>query len=246
VERVHVLGVPIDPLTRAQAVEAVKSLLADDVQHQVVTVNSEMLVAAAYDGDFRTTLLQSSLNVPDSAGVVAMARWTGQHLPERVAGVDLITDLCAHLDHATPVFMLGAQEGIAERAFHELRRLNENVRIVGTYAGSPKAADAAKIVALINEAKPQLLLVAYGAPAQELWIASHLKELSSVRVAIGVGGTFDFLAGAISRAPRWMRGFWLEWSWRLLLEPRRLPRIVRAVVVFPWLVWKYGRNAPAA
>ena len=114
--------------------------------------------------------------------------------------------------------------------------MNTSLRIAGTFSGSPRDEDAEEIIGKIREAKPHLLLAAFGAPEQDLWISEHLKKLPSVRVAMGVGGTFDFLAGKRRRAPKWMRSIGLEWFYRLLREPKRIKRIFNAVVVFPMLV----------
>jgi N-acetylglucosaminyldiphosphoundecaprenol N-acetyl-beta-D-mannosaminyltransferase len=242
--RVQLLGVFLDPLTPAEAVARIRSFLEEDRQRQVVTPNSEMLVAGARDASFRAVLNGAALSLPDSAGLLPLARWTGQHLPARVTGVDTVQSLCADLDEAHTVFLLGAAPGVAEKAADALRRRNPRLRIAGTFAGSPKDADASAIIQRINAASPHLLFVAYGAPAQERWIHTHLAAMPSVRVAMGVGGTLDFLAGARTRAPSWMQSLSLEWLWRLLQEPSRLGRILNAVAVFPLLVLRYGKEAP--
>ncbi|MDD4287093.1 MAG: WecB/TagA/CpsF family glycosyltransferase [Candidatus Peribacteraceae bacterium] len=213
-------------------------------QRHVMTPNNEMLVEAAHREDFRQLLNSTDLNIPDSTGLIWMARLTGQRLPERVTGVDTVTALCGSLTEETPIFLLGAKPGIAETAAQNLMSRNPRLRVVGCFTGSPREEDAPAIVQMIRAAAPHLLLVAFGAPAQDLWIARHLKEFPSVRVAIGIGGTFDFLAGVRKRAPVWMQKTGLEWLWRLIREPRRIGRIWRAVVVFPLLVLRYGRNAP--
>jgi len=242
---VTLLGVSIDAVTSRQAVELLMKMLESGYlkrffhtggQHHVMTPNSEMLVEAKRNKQFRKILQSTSLNIPDSVGLLHMARLTGQRLPERVAGVDTVRTLCRKLSRHHPVFLLGAGEGIAVKAAKELKKMNAHLQIVGTHAGSPRDEDVKEIIAKIQEAKPHLLLVAFGAPAQDLWINEHLKELPSVRVAMGVGGTFDFLAGKQKRAPLWMRTVGLEWLVRLVWEPKRVGRIFKAVVVFPILV----------
>lgn len=240
--RVSLLGIPIDPLTMQQAIVRLHEFLSGGVQHHVMTVNSEMLVESTRNPVFADVMKRTSLNLPDSQGVVWAAKWTGQTRAERVTGVDCVTTLLAGLSSDHPVFLLGAGEGIASRAAEVLRRNNPKLRIVGTYAGSPRAQDASDIIRRITATEPRLLLVAYGAPAQDLWIALHLKELPSVRVAIGVGGTFDFIAGKRTRAPTLLRSLGLEWLWRVIVEPRRIGRIANAVVVFPFLVLRYGKQ----
>lgn len=233
--RITLLGVPIDAVTMSEAVSRIRELL-NGGKHHVATPNSEMLVRAQSDAAFRSLLHSTDLNVPDSAGLLWAAKRTGQHLPERVAGVDLVTQLCGELSSDHPVYFLGAADGVAEQAARALLKKNPSLTVAGTYAGSPQREDAASIIQRINDSGAHLLLVAYGAPQQDMWINQHLLNLTSVRVAIGVGGTFDFLAGTIKRAPLWMRRAQLEWLWRLLLQPKRIGRILTATVVFPLLV----------
>lgn len=244
-ERAVLLSVPVDAVTADGAVERILALLASPVRSHVATPNNEMLVQAFHDDAFRAVLQRTALNLPDSTGVLLAARWTGQSLPGRVTGADTVSRLCARLGEGHGVFLLGAAPGIAERAAAALRARFPSLKIAGTFAGSPREADAPDIVGRINRSGADLLLVAYGSPAQDLWIARHLPALASVRVAMGVGGTFDFLAGAKKRAPARMRAAGLEWLWRLLLEPSRLPRISRALLTFPWLVLRHGRGHPA-
>lgn len=240
--RIVVLGVPLDPVTRTEALALIHEFLKEERQKHVMTPNAEMLVEACHNSSFRKILNATALNIPDSAGLLTMARWTGQALPERVTGVDTVAALCAELTEETPVFLLGAAPGVAERAAEKLMQHNPRLRIVGCAAGSPSDRDAPAILHAIRAAAPHLLLVAYGAPAQDLWIAKYLKELPSVRVAMGVGGTFDFLAGTRVRAPGWMQHAGLEWLYRLIREPKRIGRIWRAVVVFPVLVLVHGKG----
>jgi len=243
--RITLLGIPIDAVTRMEAIARIRGFLQEDRQRHIITPNNEMLVEASRNASFRELLNQADLNIPDSTGLIWMARLTGQTLPQRVTGVDTVTALCEELTEETPVFLLGAKPGIAETAAQKLMDDNPHLRVVGCFAGSPREEDVPTILAMIRAAAPHLLLVAFGAPAQDLWIAKHLKELPSVRVAIGIGGTFDFLAGRVRRAPEWMRRSGLEWLWRLLREPKRIGRIWRAVVIFPLLVLRYGKNAPS-
>ncbi len=194
-----------------------------------------MLVAATRDQRFHEVLKNADLHLPDSSGLLWMARLRGQKLPERVPGVDTVQSLCKSLSSDHPIFLLGAAPGIADRAAKELQKHNPQLHIAGAWSGSPKKQEAAAIIDRINTSGAQLLFVAFGAPAQDLWIADHFQGLSTVRVAMGVGGTFDFLAGTIKRAPQWMRALHLEWLWRLILQPKRIGRIFTAVIIFPFL-----------
>lgn len=238
--RIPLLGVPLDALTLEESLLRIRMLLEEPAPHHVTTPNSEMLVEATRNPAFHALLNTTALNLPDSTGLLWMARWTGQKLPERVTGVDTVIALCRGLPTEHPVFLLGAAPGVAERAAEKLIEMNPRLTVAGCFAGSPREEDAPEIVARINAARPHLLLVAYGAPAQDFWIAQHLKDLPSVRVAMGIGGTFDFLAGTRKRAPLLMQRLGLEWLWRLVQEPRRIKRILNAVFVFPILVLHHG------
>lgn len=241
--RIFLLGIPIDPVTRKEAVARIGEYLREEKQRHVMTPNSEMLVEASRNPAFGTLLNATALNLPDSAGLLWMAKLTGQSLPERVPGVDTVSALCGTLTEEHPVFFLGAAPGVAERAAATLKAKNPHLNIVGCFSGSPREEEAQAIVERIRAVSPHLLLVAYGAPAQDQWIERHLKDLPSVRVAMGVGGTFDFLAGTRKRAPSSLQKLGLEWLWRLFREPRRIRRIWNAVIVFPLLVLRYGRRS---
>lgn len=241
-DRVVLLGVPVDPVTPAEAVERLRAMLAGGERRHVMTPNNEMLVEASRNEPFRALLNRTALNLPDSTGLLWAAKWTEQSLPARVTGVDTVAALCAALDASTPVFLLGAEEGVAEKAADALRAANPDLRVAGTFAGSPKDEDAKRIVDLVNASGAKLLLVAYGSPAQDLWIDAHLADMPAVRVAMGVGGTFDFLAGTKKRAPTWMRSAGLEWLYRFIQEPSRVRRMWNAVIVFPLLVLTRGAS----
>jgi N-acetylglucosaminyldiphosphoundecaprenol N-acetyl-beta-D-mannosaminyltransferase len=237
--RISILGCPIDSVTHLEALDMVKGFLRQGGQHHVMTPNPEMLVEAQRNPAFLQILLRSALNIPDGTGVLwAAAR---QHTPlrERVTGVDFLRDLCLSSD-LPPVFFLGAAPGIAKRAADILRVSNPSLAIAGTYAGSPAPYEEQAIIERINASGAAILFVAYGAPAQDIWIDRNLVHMPKIRVAMGVGGSFDFIAGTKRRAPVRMRSLGLEWVWRLLLEPQRIGRIFTAVVVFPWMVRRAG------
>lgn len=242
--RISLLGVPIDSVSMKEAVARLNELLNGSAQSHVATPNNEMLVEAHRNSAFRTVLQSTALNLPDSTGLMLAAKIAGQSLQERVPGVDCVQKLCRELGPEHSIFLLGAGDGVGVRVGEILKQKNPCLNIVGTYSGSPRDEDAVEIVRRINEAKPHLLLVAFGSPQQDLWIAEHLKEILSVKVAMGVGGTLDFIAGVQKRASRSMRIMGLEWLWRFIREPRRWRRMWNAVVVFPSLVLRYGKGRP--
>lgn len=243
-ERIFLLGIPIDAVTFAEGMQRILDMVRGENHCHVMTPNSEMLVEAAHNPDFGNVLRCTALNLPDSIGLVWMARLTGQKIPKRVAGVDMIEQLCGDLCQDIRVFLLGGGVGVGGRAAEFLQTRNASLNIVGVHVGSPCDEDVEDVIRRVNAARPHLLLVAFGAPKQDLWIEKHLHRMPDVRVAMGVGGTFDYFAGVQKRAPIFLQCVGLEWLWRLIHEPKRFMRIWNAVVVFPWLVVRYGRGGP--
>jgi N-acetylglucosaminyldiphosphoundecaprenol N-acetyl-beta-D-mannosaminyltransferase len=235
VESVRILGVRVDDVTMDEALARLQRMVAHGGSHQVVTVNPEFIMRAQDDATFRRVLAEADLAIPDGQGLLWAARYLGRPLRQRVAGSDLapaLADLAGQRGYR--LFLLGAAPGVAERAAAVLERRHPGVQIVGTYAGSPAPAEEEAIVARIRATRPDFLLVAYGAPAQDLWIHRNQPRLQ-VPVAIGVGGTLDFIAGVRKRAPVWMQRLGLEWLFRLIQEPRRWRRML-ALPRFAWRV----------
>ncbi|MBN1876057.1 MAG: WecB/TagA/CpsF family glycosyltransferase [Anaerolineae bacterium] len=237
------MEVPIHDVTMEEAISYTRQWIAEKSGfYQVATVNPEFLMAARKHGAFRATLQKAALCVPDGIGVLAAARLRGTHLRERVAGSDLVPRLAAEAARCGwRVFFLGAAPGIAERAADILATRYPGLQIAGCYAGSPALVEEDAIVARVRATQTDLLLVAYGAPKQDLWLARNLHRTGAT-VGIGVGGSFDFIAGLTRRAPRWIQRVGLEWLYRLLQEPRRWRRQL-ALPHFAVLIL-LGRDAP--
>jgi len=223
---VEILGVRVDDVTMAETVAYVGQCLGEPAApcRQIATVNPEFVMTARRQPDFASVLAASDLNLPDGANGVRAARLLGRPLRERVAGSDLIWRLAERgAECGWRVFMLGAGEGVAAQAAAKLCARYPALRIVGVWSGSPAASEQDSLVARVNASEAQLLWVAYGAPAQDLWIARNRARLK-VQVAMGVGGSFDFVAGRLPRAPAWMQQAGLEWLFRLGLQPWRIRR----------------------
>jgi N-acetylglucosaminyldiphosphoundecaprenol N-acetyl-beta-D-mannosaminyltransferase len=239
--RIHILGVAIDDLTEDDAIDRIAGFIAAGGPHQIATVNPEFVMEARRNPVFRAALAAADLATPDGFGLLLVARWRGVPLRGRVTGVELAGRLAAEsARRGWRLFLLGAAPGVAERAAAALQGHYAGLVIAGCYAGSPRVEDEAHIHALIAAARPEVLLVAYGHPVQELWIARNQPELR-VPVAIGVGGVLDYLAGEVPRAPRWMRRLGLEWLYRLGRQPRRWRRILTAVPLFLWAALRERR-----
>lgn len=252
--RIEVLDMPVDCVTKEKAIQRITGFLRSAGQFHIATPNPEMMVEAQRNPAFKAVLQSTSLNLPDGIGLVWAMRQKGFRNPgekvpdafSRVTGTDTLLTLCSSTSRISPpekIFLLGAAEGIAERAAEVLIQRNPGLKIVGTFAGSTREEEERAIIEHVNAAQPTLLFVAYGAPHQDLWIARNLSKMPSVKVAMGVGGAFDFIAGKQKRAPRMLQNLGLEWFWRLLREPRRIKRIWNAVVVFPWMVLARAEKA---
>ncbi|HEY3249282.1 MAG TPA: WecB/TagA/CpsF family glycosyltransferase [bacterium] len=227
------LGVRIHLVTLGQAVDRVLELIHSGGVHQVVTLNGAMLARASGDPGLRETVNSASLATADGAGVLLAGRILGVRFPERVPGVDLVAHLFARgADRPLRVFLLGARPGVAAAAGAALAKQHRSIAVVGADHGYFAAGAEAAVADRIRRASPDVLLVAMGFPKQEEWIAAHRDSLG-VPVAIGVGGTFDVLAGLSRRAPRWMQRAGLEWVYRLVQEPHRW----RTAATIPLVVW---------
>lgn len=246
-DSIKILGVKISSLTKEFALDRVGSLLRQEKQFFIVTPNPEFLVRAQSDVEFRDILNRADLALPDGVGLRCAAKILSSSdvLSQTIAGSDFLVDLCRlAAGNGLAVFFLGGRDGVGAKSAQILKRKFPSLKVIGTYEGqsSPDRDEETRsgIRSFLRGVSNRidLLFVAYGAPAQEKWIARNLAKLP-VKGAIGVGGAFDFIAGKRKRAPQLWRRLGFEWLWRLLLEPARLPRVFNAVIRFPFLVFLY-------
>ena len=214
-----------DEVSGGQTHSSLLTSRSSQFARQVCTVNPEFIMEARRHPAFGRALAAADLCTPDGVGVLWAARLAGVRLDERVTGSDGIYRLCERAAaQGWRVFFLGAATGVAARAAAQLTRLYPNLRVAGTYTGSPAQADWPQIRQQLAAAQTDLLFVAYGHPRQDIWIHQHRAELP-VSVALGVGGAFDFVAGVTRRAPLWMQRLGLEWLFRLIRQPWRWRRM---------------------
>ncbi|HEY8807589.1 MAG TPA: WecB/TagA/CpsF family glycosyltransferase [Candidatus Limnocylindria bacterium] len=232
--RVDILGVGFDRVALVDAVAQIEERLDRGERTFIITANPEFVMLCRDDREVAAIAADADLVVPDGTGAVVAARLLGDPLPGRAPGRLLVDRLAAlATERRLSLFLLGAAPGIAERAATTLRHRHPELRIAGTYAGS---ADAdADVVGQVAAAAPDIVLVAFGMPKQERWIARNLGQLPSVRVAVGVGGSLDYLAGAAKAPPALVHAVGLEWLWRLLRDPKRWRR-QRVLPLFVLLV----------
>jgi N-acetylglucosaminyldiphosphoundecaprenol N-acetyl-beta-D-mannosaminyltransferase len=235
-------------VTYAEALQCIESYVAEGGPHQICTANPEFVMAAQADAEFARVLRQADLVLPDGIGLVWASRWIAGRanrqasagpLRERVAGSTLAWRLAERAaDRGWRVFFLGAAKGVAARAADLLREQYPALAVAGTYAGTPRPEDEEAIIERVRAAGPDLLLVAYGAPQQDKWIARNAARLN-VPVMMGVGGSLDFIAGVAVRAPGWLQALGLEWLHRLIRQPWRWRRMM-ALPRFAWRVMREG------
>lgn len=240
-----ILGIKIDNVDFKEAIEKIAYFIKSGKPHQVVTVNSEFIMAAQKDKKFARILNSAALSTPDGVGPIWASGFLygrKNKLKERVAGVDLTWELAKlAAKNGCSIYFLGAGSGVAKKAAQRLQLIHRNLKIAGISEGEPKFVEQ-EVVKNIAKSKADILLVSYGALKQEKFIYKNLDNLG-VKVAIGVGGTFDFIAGKQIRAPKWMQKAGLEWLYRLIHEPKRIGRIFTAVIRFPIAVfWSKSRN----
>ncbi|MCC6176028.1 MAG: WecB/TagA/CpsF family glycosyltransferase [Chloroflexi bacterium] len=220
-----VLGVRVDDVTYDETIALVDRFIAEGTPHIVTTPNPEFVMVARAEPNFRALLGRTALNIPDGVGLLLAARLFGERFREHVRGTDLVELLAAHGGRrGQRWYLLGAADGVAAEAACRLRARHPGLQIVGAAPGSPSPTDDVATRATITAAGPvDLILVAYGAPAQERWLERNLGPLG-IPVGIGVGGVFNFLSGRVPRAPRWVQQLELEWCHRLLVQPWRWRR----------------------
>jgi N-acetylglucosaminyldiphosphoundecaprenol N-acetyl-beta-D-mannosaminyltransferase len=254
-----ILKVRIDKCSLEKAVEL---SCKTKQQIHICTVNPEIILEAQKNTKFLKILNRSALNTADGIGVlwaskfiktsqgkskpVTIAKWMFSllsiliwpsyiktEISNRVTGVELTKEICKTTKKR--IFLLGGSEKVVSKTKTSL-----NANIVGTSSNSGDKNMDKENIKLINDSKAEILFVAFGAPKQELWINRNLRNLKTVHTAIGVGGTFDFISGEITRAPEWMQRTGTEWIYRLLKQPKRIKRIFNATIKFPLTVLGYS------
>ncbi len=234
--KAEILGCKIDIVDNVQALQIIEEIIDAKTPAQVITLNAEIAYQTRHDKDLKEIINSARLVTPDGIGIVWGGRQLGYDFPERVTGIDLLSGICTMaLRKQWPIFLLGAAPGVAEGAAYELIRRFPGLDVCGTQHGYFKPEEEAQVVGKIKQARPDILFVALGAPRQEYWI-NRYKEEMNVPLCMGVGGSFDVIAGIKKRAPAIFIKLNLEWFYRLVGEPSRwkrqlaLPRYVLAIL----------------
>lgn len=243
----NILGVRIDEFDKKAALAQVRHFFVDKQQHMIVTPNPEMLVQAHTDIYFRSILNGADLSLCDGKGI----EFAGKGRLHRITGVDFVRDIATLASkEKRSVFLLGSgSEEVVSLARSAFMAESEDLTIAGIHPGidftveedgrlryNEEAHD--EMMQQIIMSAPDIVFVAFGHGKQEKWMYEMLPHLPSVSVVMGVGGAFDVISGKIRRAPWFVQRLGLEWVWRLALEPSRFVRILKATVVFPYLIVK--------
>lgn len=244
-ESLELLGVRVDCVDQYEALARIGYLMDTPGLSQVVTLNPEYVMQAREKPELLRIINSSDLSVPDGIGIVWAARLLGKRLHRRVTGTGLLPEICRlSARKGRSLFLLGGRPGVADIAARELKNRFPDLVVAGTSNNDPDPDADIDTVREINQSGAQVLAVAFGCPKQDYWIDRNRELLTTVRVAIGVGGALDFISGEIPRAPRWLRRAGLEWLFRLYQEPSRLWRML-ALPRFGWRVLKERRENTA-
>jgi N-acetylglucosaminyldiphosphoundecaprenol N-acetyl-beta-D-mannosaminyltransferase len=224
--KINICNVIVDNISMQETLGAIEDLITRGDPCYISSTNVDMVVRCNRDPQFARHYAEGILSLADGVPLMWAAKFLGTPLKEKVSGSDLVPKVCELANRrGYKVFFLGGRPGAAETAKNKLQEILKDLKVVGVYAppfGFEKdEAELKKISWMVKEAKPDILFVGLGAPKQERWIKQYHREVG-VPVSMGVGVTFEFIAGIVRRAPKWMQSAGLEWLWRLVMEPRRL------------------------
>ncbi len=258
IESLHIGKTSCQYLTKTSFQEMIGQLLLKDAFHHIVTLNPEMVMEAEVNPFFEKAVAAAFIRIPDGAGLV-WSRWYIRSefwslwpsllafpfvMVERIPGVEaihIIAEKCAK--NGQSVYLLGGTEQQVVKTVDHLRQNFPKLVIHASRSHLYDVTGPASLLQDINDKKPAAIFVAYGAPRQSIWIENHKAKLPTVKIAMGVGGAFAMLADERPRAPKLFRQLNAEWLWRLILEPKRLPRIWRATIQFPLLVHRQKQKS---
>lgn len=226
--RLSFMNTEIDNLTMDEAIKRIDELIQERKNAFVVTPNVDHIIQLERGGELVEAYKQADLVLTDGKPLIWISKWYGTPIKEKISGSDLFPKLCElAAKKQYSMFFLGAAEGVAAKAAENLKKKYQTLRIVGTYS-PPKGFEndndeIGKIIKMIKEAQPHILIVALGCPKQELFIL-HNREKLNVPLSLGLGASLDFEAGNVKRAPKWMANHGLEWVYRIFQDPKRLAK----------------------
>lgn len=225
-DKVNILGVNVDMVNIEQAADRIMEFFEEDKLHKVYTPNSEIIMQAYKNEDFKNMLNNAELLTADGIGVVYASKILGKPIKERAAGYDIACQVLSRIkDTEHSVYLFGGKPGVADKAKEKLETLYPGIKVAGMHDGYFKPEQENEIIEDINRSGADLLFVCLGAPKQEEWITRNADKLN-VRVAMGIGGSLDVFAGTVLRAPEFYCKHGLEWFYRLIKQPSRAGRML--------------------
>ncbi len=225
-DSVTILGLRVDRVSVDEALAAIDRFIAEKTPHTIVTADASMAVIARHDPELHAIVDGADLVTPDGAGIIIASRLLGVPVRYKVSGVDLVAHLCAlSPGKGYKIFFLGAAPGVAAEAAVKAQARWPGTHIVGVCDGYFSPEQEPSVLAQIKEANPDIVMVAFGIPKQEKWIARHKAALGAP-VFMGIGGSFDVLSGRVKRAPVFMQRFGFEWLYRLIQNPKKISKVM--------------------
>lgn len=239
--RRRILEQPVDILTKEETLYLIKASLINPKQFKIITLNSEMIVNALSDFEFQASINNADLLVPDSIGIVWALKLLnpGQYTGlKRLPGIELaesILQVANELNKTIAIF--GGTREILEKATLVFNKKYPDVKIIKTVDGFQDKKNDEKIAEEISLTNPDIIFVALGSPRQDIWINKY-ANLFPHSLMIGIGGSLEVWSGKKARASEWIRNLHLEWFFRVLTDPKRIPRVLKSLPRFLWMVLK--------
>jgi N-acetylglucosaminyldiphosphoundecaprenol N-acetyl-beta-D-mannosaminyltransferase len=258
--KIDILGIKINIETKEEILKEIESSFDLNKKFYITTPNPEIILKSLKNEKYKNVLNGSYISIPDGIGLIMASRFLDKknYLKERISGSDFVYDLLEICENKNEkVFLLGGNDEeelnkVSENLLNKFNNLiisdktigytKEELKIDENYNLIDLKKKNSEIIEQINCSKASILLVAIGAPKQELWIYENINKLNNIKTAIGIGGVFDFISGYKKRAPKIFIKLNLEWLFRLIQEPRRIKRIFNAIIIFPIKVVLYKLN----
>ncbi|MBI5573535.1 MAG: WecB/TagA/CpsF family glycosyltransferase [Elusimicrobia bacterium] len=225
-ESIKILSTRIDNISLFDALTLVGSYLTDNNPHQIITANPLMIFEAHKNEKLKNIFDTAALVIPESAGVRWAAKFLRVPLSEKIPGIDFMISILNYAQQKKhSVFFLGAKEEIIKKATDEIKKKLPELKIAGFHNGYFLGNEHA-VISLIKSSGAEILFAGLNTPFQEIWLNKNLEKLG-VKIAMGVGGSFDVISGNLRRAPKWMIGRNIEWVFRVAQQPWRILRIIK-------------------
>lgn len=241
--RISFMNTTIDNLSMDEALDVIEKLVKEDANAYVVTPNVDHIVRLEYDREFRAAYKNANLILADGMPLIWISKIYGTPIKQKISGADLLPKLCERAAKKNyTMFFLGAPEGVGERARQVLEHQYQGLKVVGTYSPpymfEKNAEEVRKIVKMLREIKPDILILGLSGPRQENFIYRY-RNIMGVPVSLGLGASLDFAAGSSKRAPKWMQDHGLEWLYRMIHDKRLVRRYLVNDTTIVFLFFKY-------